>query len=287
MCLVVLAWESHPRYRVIVAANRDEFHERPSAPLGWWQDEPRILAGRDLRGLGTWMGVARSGRFGIVTNFRDLETPPAPDAPSRGELVTRFLTGPTSATEYLAELRARASRYAGFNLLLGSPRALHYFSNRNGDTARQLAAGVYGLSNQWLDTPWPKLLRARARLSELVHGGPVETEAMFSLLSDREPAESDETPDTGLPREWERALSAPFVVHERYGTRCSTLLLVERNGHTTMLERRYDAAGTLTGSSRMAFDSLDLQERRLDDTTHDEDRRETCALHRSFDDSAE
>jgi uncharacterized protein with NRDE domain len=288
MCLVVFAWKSHPRYRLIVAANRDEFHERPSAPLAWWQDEPRILAGRDLRGLGTWMGVARSGRFAIVTNFRDLETPPAPDAPSRGELVTRFLTAATSPKEYLDDLKGRAARYAGFNLLLGGPRDLYYFSNRQGGAARQLPAGVYGLSNHSLDTPWPKLLRARARLSELVQGDPVESEAMFALLSDREPADADETPDTGLPPAWERALSAPFVVHERYGTRCSTLLLVERNGHTTMLERRFDPVGTLTGSSRMAFASTDVPERGLDnDDQHDEDLQDTHALHRSFDESVE
>ena len=288
MCLVVLAWKSHPRYRLIVAANRDEFHERPSAPLGWWQDEPRILAGRDLRGGGTWMGVARSGRFGIVTNFRDLETPPAPDAPSRGELVTRFLKGMTSPKEYLDDLRGRAPRYSGFSLLLGGPRALYYFSNRNGGAARQLRAGVYGLSNHWLDSPWPKLLRTRARLAELAQRDLVETEDMFALLADREPADADENPDTGLPPEWERALSAPFVVHERYGTRCSTLLLVERNGRTTLLERRFDAAGTLTGSSRMAFDSMDVPERWLDnDDTQDADATDTRALHRSFDTSAE
>ena len=288
MCLLVLAWKSHPRYRLIVAANRDEFHERPAQPLGWWPDEPRILAGRDLRGSGTWMGVARSGRFGIVTNFRDLETPPAPDAPSRGDLVTRFLTGATSPKEYLDDLRGRAPRYAGFNVLLGGPRALYYFSNRNGGTARRLSAGVYGLSNHWLDSPWPKLLRTRARLSELVKQVPVETGALFDLLADREPADTDEIPETGLPPEWERALSAPFVVHERYGTRCSTLLLVDRNGHTTMLERRFDAAGTLTGSSRLAFDSMDLPERWFDnDDKLDEDLQDTRALHRSFDTAAE
>lgn len=288
MCLLVLAWKSHPRYRLIVAANRDEFHDRPAAPLAWWQDEPRILAGRDLRGSGTWMGVARSGRFGIVTNFRDLEAPPAPGAPSRGDLVTRFLTGATSPKEYLDDLRGRAGRYSGFNLLLGGPRALYYFTNRNGHAARLLPAGIYGLSNHWLDSPWPKLLRTRARLSELVMGDPVQPAALFDLLADRAPADTDEIPDTGLPPDWERALSAPFVVHERYGTRCSTLLLVERNGHTTMLERRFDEAGALTGSSRVAFDSMDVPERWVDnDDAQDAALQATRALHESFDTSAE
>lgn len=288
MCLLVLAWKSHPRYRLIVAANRDEFHDRPAAPLGWWQDEPRILAGRDLQGGGTWMGVARSGRFGIVTNFRDLETPPAGDAPSRGDLVTRFLTGATSPKEYLDDLRGRAPRYAGFNLLLGGPRALYYFSNRDGAVARNLAPGVYGLSNHLLDSPWPKLLRTRTRFAELAQDDPVELEALFRLLADREPADVDETPDTGLPAEWERALSAPFVMHGRYGTRCSTLMLVERNGHTTVAERRFDAGGELTGSSRMAFASMDVPERWFDnDDRDDADLADTRALHQSFDTAAE
>jgi len=261
MCLLVFAWKFHPQYRLVVAANRDEFHERPSAPLGWWSDDPRILAGRDLKSGGTWMGAARSGRFGIVTNFRDLERPPSPDAPSRGELVTRFLVGATSPKEYLDDLRGRAPRYAGFNLLVGGPRALYYFTNRDDHEPRPLEPGVFGLSNHWLDSPWPKLLRTRAALTELISWDRIEPEALFGLLADRRPAESEEQPDTGLPSDWERALSAPFVVHERYGTRCSTLLLVERSGHTTMHERRFDATGSQTGATRLEFDSMELPER--------------------------
>jgi len=254
MCLLVLAWNSHPRYRLILAANRDEFHDRPASPLAWWPDEPRILAGRDLRGSGTWMGTNRRGHFGVVTNFRELERPLA-DAPSRGELVTRFLSGAPSPPEYLADLGRRAPRYAGFNLLLGEPHRLHYFSNRDGGEARPLADGVYGLSNHRLDSPWPKLLRTRARLSVLVEADQVAADSLFELLADRTPADLDETPDTGLPPEWERALSSPFVLHERYGTRCSTVLLVEHGGRTTMLERRFDERGATTGASRFAFDA--------------------------------
>lgn len=260
MCLLVVAWRSHPRYRLVVAANRDEFHDRPAAPLGWWNDDPRILAGRDQRAAGTWLGVARSGRFGIVTNFRDLENPPSPDAPSRGALVARFLAGATSPKEYLDDLRGSAPRYAGFNLLVGGPRMLYYFSNRDGFAARPLRPGIYGLSNHLLDSPWPKLLRARARLEELVTWGELETEALFDLLADRTPADDDEIPDTGLPPDWERALSAPFVLHGAYGTRCSTLLLVERGGRTVMHERRYDAAGAQSGTTRIEFTSTDTPE---------------------------
>jgi uncharacterized protein with NRDE domain len=258
MCLLVLAWQSHPRYRLIVAANRDEFHDRPSVPLGWWADEPSILAGRDLRGAGTWMGVARSGRYGIVTNFRELERP-ATDAPSRGDLVTSFLTA-ASPEEYFDDLHQRSSRYAGFNLLLGGPRSLHYYSNRGGSAAQSLERGIYGLSNHWLDSPWPKLLRTRARLAELIAADDVTPSALFTLLGDRTPADLDETPDTGLPAEWERALSSPFVVHERYGTRCSTVLLVEHDGRTTMHERRFDEDARMTGATRLGFASAGVPE---------------------------
>jgi uncharacterized protein with NRDE domain len=285
MCLLVLAWKAHPRYRLVVAANRDEFHDRPAAPLAWWADDGRILAGRDLQGSGTWMGAARSGRFGIVTNFRDLEQPPAPSAPSRGDLVTRFLTGATSPKEYLDDLRGRAPRYAGFNLLVGGPRALYYFSNRDGLAGRALAGGVYGLSNHWLDSPWPKLLRTKSRMAQLVTAGSVEPESLFALLADRTPADDEEIPETGLPPEWERALSAPFVVHGRYGTRCSTLLYVERGGRTTMLERRFDEAGSLTGSTRLAFDSMEVPERWFDNEY--ESAEHTLDLHEKFDASLE
>jgi Uncharacterized conserved protein len=285
MCLLVFAWKFHPQYRLIVAANRDEFHDRPSAPLGWWTDQPRVLAGRDLQAGGTWMGAARSGRFGIVTNFRDLEPPPGAHAPSRGDLVTRFLTGSTSPKEYLDDLRGRAPRYAGFNLLVGGPRALYYFSNRDGVDAKPVTPGIHGLSNHWLDSPWPKLLRTRARLTELASWDRIETEALFELLADRTPADTEEIPDTGLPSDWERALSAPFVVHERYGTRCSTLLLVDRSGHSTMHERRFDATGALTGATRQEFDSMDLPEHWLDNAYEPDEANR--ALDLKFDSSPE
>lgn len=253
MCLLVLAWQSHPRFRLIVAANRDEFHDRPAAPLGWWADEPRIVAGRDLRGSGTWMGAARTGRFAVVTNFRELERAPA-EAPSRGDLVAGCLRAGTATTaDYIDVLRVHASRYAGFNLLLGDGTALWYLSNRGGGEPRPLDRGVYGLSNHTLDSPWPKLVRSRERLAELLAADRVEPQTLFALLADRTPADLDETPDTGLPADWERALSSPFVVHERYGTRCSTVLLVMHDGRTILCERRFDAYGAQTGATRLEF----------------------------------
>lgn len=253
MCLLVFAWRSHPRYRLVVAANRDEFHERPASPLGWWTDEPQIVAGRDLRGSGTWMGASRTGRFAVVTNFRELERAPA-DAPSRGHLVAGYLSSAASSTaDCLDVLRVHAARYAGFSLLLGDGSELWYVSNRGGREPRLLDRGVYGLSNHTLDSPWPKLTRSRSRLAELLAADRVEPHTLFALLADRTPADLDETPDTGLPADWERALSSPFVVHERYGTRCSTVLLVTHDGHTTLCERRFDALGAQTGATRVEF----------------------------------
>ena len=259
MCLLVLAWKTHPRYRLVLAGNRDEFHDRQSAPLGWWQDDPRILAGRDLKALGTWLGVARSGRFGIVTNYRDLQAP-IEGAPSRGGLIPRFLTGATSPKEFLDDLRGAAPRYSGFNLLVGGTRALYYFSNRGPAAPQVLAPGIYGLSNHLLDTPWPKLARTRARFEALLRESDVAANDLFAMLADREPAPPGQMPSTGLPEDWERVVSAPFIVNERYGTRCSSVLLVERNGRTVLHERRFDPAGVQTGTSRFEYRSTEVPE---------------------------
>jgi uncharacterized protein with NRDE domain len=252
MCLLVVAWLSHPRYRLVVAGNRDEFHDRPTAPLGWWSDLPGVLAGRDLRANGTWMGVARGDRFGIVTNFRNAEAPAPVESPSRGQLVPRFLSVDREPGPFLEELRATADRFAGFNLLLGDASSLHYYTNATRQPPRALPPGIYGLSNHQLDEPWPKLVRTRQRFAaELVRDDPAP-ETLFDVLADRAPA-ADGLPATGLPADLERALSAPFVRHERYGTRCSTVVLVEHAGRTIVHERRFDSAGAQSGATRIEF----------------------------------
>ncbi len=253
MCLLVLAWLKHPRYRLVVAANRDEFHDRPAAALDWWNDDAHVLAGRDLRAGGTWMGITRRGRFGVVTNFRDLESPPTADSPSRGRLVPDFLASDAAPAGFLECLSGSAARFAGFNLLLATPATLHYFSNRDTAGPRELASGIYGLSNHLLDSPWPKLVRTRERFAEAIDSDEIEPARLFDLLSDREPADHASLPDTGLPPDWERALSSPFVLHGRYGTRCSTVLLAGHDGRTVVLERRFDASGSLTGATRIEF----------------------------------
>jgi uncharacterized protein with NRDE domain len=236
MCLILLAHDAHPRHRLVVAANRDEFYERPTAPAAWWPDAPEVLAGRDLRGGGTWMGVTRGGRFAAVTNFRDT-APAAPDAPSRGHLVGGFLRGADAPDAYLRALAPRAGEYAGFNLLVGEGEELRYFGNRGG-AERTLAPGVYGLSNALLDTPWPKVERGKAGLAAaLAGGGDIDPEALFGVLWDAEPAPDGRLPDTGVGLERERMLSSPFIRSPEYGTRASTVLLVGRDGRVRLVER--------------------------------------------------
>jgi len=254
MCLLIVAWMSHPRYRLVVAGNRDEFHARAAAPLGWWQDGPGILAGRDLKAGGTWLGVSRSGRFGAVTNFRDADVAAAPDAPSRGELVPSFLHDERPAGQFLRALGSRAASYAGFNLLAGDAAGLHYYSNVDDGAPRSLPPGIYGLSNHRLDEPWPKLVRTRECIATVLADADPDPTNLLDVLADREPApEGNHVAATGLPPDLERALSAPFVRHDLYGTRCSTAVLVEHGGRTQVHERRFDAAGVQCGAGRIAF----------------------------------
>ena len=255
MCLLVLAWRVHARYRLVVAANRDEFHARAAARLAKWPPPAELLAGRDLRSQGTWLGIDRERRFGVVTNFRELQ-PPRPAAPSRGELVPDYLGArqgepPPRAADFLAALEPRAAAYSGFNLLLSDADSLWYASNRTRAFAQELRPAVYGLANESLDTPWPKLQRVRSGFEAwLRKGAPAEMEELFALLADRTPARDFPEAHTGaLPAKWARALSAPFVLNPEYGTRCSTVLLLEGDGRLQLAERRFDPAGRLTGET--------------------------------------
>ncbi|MGQ0834244.1 MAG: NRDE family protein [Gammaproteobacteria bacterium] len=258
MCLLVLAWQSHPRYRLIVAANRDEFHDRPAAPLAPWDDAPQLIAGRDLRAGGAWLGVDRERRFGVVTNYRELQRPRR-SAPSRGRLIPEFLSGARNAREYLAELETDAPGYSGFNLLLAAGDGLWYASNRADSFARQLSPGIHGLANQDLDAPSPKLLRVRRRFeASIARGDEISAAELFVILADRERLGPDEElPSTGLSPEWERALSSPFVVHGQYGTRCSTVVLLEHSGALRIAEHRFDATGQASGQSEYTLNAAE------------------------------
>jgi uncharacterized protein with NRDE domain len=253
MCLLVLAWRVHPRYRLVVAANRDEFHERPAAALARWPPPTDILAGRDLRAGGTWLGLDRRRRFGVVTNFRELQRP-QPGAPSRGELIPRFLAATQAPGEFFASLQAQAASYSGFNLLLADQDSLCYGSNRATPFARTLPPGVYGLSNEFLDTPWPKLERVRAQFRNWLSEDASGTDGLMALLNDRTRVADDRLlPQTGITREWERILSAPFVQHPDYGTRSSTVLLLQADGELQLTERRFDPSGALAGENEFTL----------------------------------
>lgn len=227
MCLILVAWRVHPDYPLVVAANRDEFFPRPTAPAAFWNDAPQVLAGRDLEAGGTWMGITREGRFAALTNFRD----PAQmrkDAPSRGRLVADFLTGSDEPQSYLKRIASYGSRCNGYNLLVGNGESLWWASNMGGE-ARKLEPGVYGVSNHLLDTPWPKVGAGKTALAAAIDGLPDE-QALFELLRDDGIHPDDALPRTGVPLEWERLLSSAFVKSPGYGTRGSTLLSVDREG---------------------------------------------------------
>ena len=255
MCLLMLAWRAHPRYALVVAANRDEFHERPAAPLAPWAPPQSLLAGRDLRAGGTWLALDRARRFGVVTNFRDLQ-PPKPDAPSRGELIPRYLAQAGDPARFFAALAPQADAYSGFNLLLANGESLWYGCNRAQPFARALPPGVYGLSNGFLDTPWPKLERVRAAFREWLSGAAGDSEGLFALLSDRTRVADDALlPSTGVPRDWERVLSSPFVLDRDYGTRSSTVLLLGAEGYARIKERRFDPQGRMSGETEFALNA--------------------------------
>jgi uncharacterized protein with NRDE domain len=254
MCLLVLAWKVHPRYRLVVAANRDEFHERPTAAMAKWSPPDEIIGGRDLRAGGTWLAMDRARRFGMVTNFRELQRPAA-DAPSRGHLIPNYLRNQAGAERHLQELERTAPGYSGFNLLLTDHDSLWYASNRAEIFARRLSPGIYGLSNEFLDTPWPKLQRVRQRFDPLLmQQGEVSKDELLAILADTTQAGVDEhLPKTGLSREWEQLLSSPFVSNKDYGTRCSTIVLLEPSGAVSLTERRFDAQGTAIADTELTL----------------------------------
>lgn len=239
MCLILFAYRCHPRYELVVAANRDEYYDRATAPLAFWGEAPDVLAGRDLKEGGTWLGITRGGRFAAITNYRD-PTHFMSAAPSRGRLVSDFLRSGESASAYLARLMPLANTYNGFNLLLGDGGALHYFSNRANRPPQLLAPGVYGLSNHLLDTPWPKLARGREALRDLLISEAGFTSAdLMHLLGDRTPAPEAEVPRTGLTLEWEIRLSPIFIAASEYGTRSSTVMLVDQHRRVHMAEQNW------------------------------------------------
>lgn len=254
MCLAVLALDAHPRYPVVLAANRDEFYTRPATPAAWGSADDgfaSILAGRDLMAGGTWLGVHRSGRFAFVTNVRQ-GTGRDPAARSRGELVPRVLHDRRRLADAFADVAHSGHAYNGFNLLAGDAHGAQWMSNRAAGI-RAVTPGVHGLSNAALDTPWPKLVRTKAALADWVARDADDVEELFAALADRTGAADRDLPATGVTLEWERSLAAPFIVSDGYGTRCSTLLVVDRDGEARFEERSFGPGGVPIGTRVETF----------------------------------
>ena len=249
MCLVVLGWQQHPEYPIIFAGNRDEFHARPTQEAHWWADEPDILGGRDLQAAGTWLALHRNGRFATVTNYRDAELPVA-KLRSRGHLVTDFLLTTDGSVEYLNAIDG--SEFGGFNLLVCDGDTLAWLSNR-ADAVQILEPGVYGLSNALLDSPWHKVVSSKARLEQLIAANKVNETELLRLLNDRRKAPVDQIESDRLPFATAHSISAPFIVLPEYGTRSSSVAILDAGGTWRFRERRFGADGKARGDAAFKF----------------------------------
>ena len=247
MCLIALAWRAHPRYPLVLVANRDEFLDRPAAPAHWWSEPPQLLAGRDLEAGGTWLAVGATARFAAVTNYR--EGQPVAGDRSRGELPVRFVAGDATPEDFVAGLAAQGRRYGGFNLLAGDADSLAWCSNRKAGH-QTLPPGIHTLSNHLLNTPWPKSELARLKLQKLLHEDDFDVEALLAILGDRAPFDDHSLPVTGVGLEKERVLSPPFIVSDGYGTRCTTVLRVDLAGEVLFAEQTF-TGGERDGPPRM------------------------------------
>ncbi len=238
MCLIFLSINNHPTYKLIVAANRDEFYERKTLPAHFWEDYPNIVGGRDIQASGTWMAMSKQGKISMVTNYRD-PLNINPKAPSRGQLVSDYLLSGDKPKEYLTTIEKKGKSYNGFNLLVGSADELYYYSNYR-NVIEKIPAGLHGISNHLLNTPWPKVQKGMERMKTLLAADNLDPIKLFDLLYDDRTAPDEKLPDTGVSLERERMLSSMFIKSPNYGTRCSTVILVNHSNAILFSERVYD-----------------------------------------------
>lgn len=238
MCLINFQFNEHPNYKLIIAANRDEFFKRPTEQAHIWSDYPNIIAGRDLEKYGTWLGITKEGRFAALTNYRH----PAhmtPSKYSRGALVSDYLTGNDAPEQYISNIQKQKERYNGFNLLLGNPDRLLYYNNIDNE-ARVVSDGAHSLSNHFLNTPWPKVEFGKKALKNYVQAEKeIDPDVLFTILQNDTIAHDDELPQTGVGLSLERQLSPLFITMEDYGTRCSTVLLITKDNDVQFIEKTY------------------------------------------------
>lgn len=239
MCLITLHFQNHSKYKLIVAANRDEFYQRPTADAHFWEDNPDILAGRDLTALGTWLGITKHGRFAALTNYRDPEQTTA-DKKSRGDIVRSYLAEKATPMEYLKDLQRQQHHFVGYNVIIGNPNELYYYSNIQNEI-QKIHPGTHALSNEFLNTPWPKVSRTKAKLNEYVQKSDnLDHDKLFEIIADTEEAADHQLPGTGVSLALERKLSPPFIITPEYGTRSSAIVLIDHDDNVTFIERTYD-----------------------------------------------
>lgn len=237
MCLIVFANKVHKNYKLIFAANRDEFYNRPAEQAGFWKDNPELLAGKDLKAGGTWMGITKSGRFAAITNYRDMKNI-KDNAPSRGKITLDYLCSDISAQEYFLSIKDSLKYYNGFNLILGSIDNLFYLSSIAGEI-KEITPGIHALSNAFLDTPWFKVENSKLKLKDAINNNQISEESLMQILDDKNFAEIENLPDTGIGKDLEKVLSSIFIKTENYGTRCSTILLVDNLNNVKFVEKSY------------------------------------------------
>lgn len=237
MCLIVFGYKAHKKYPLILAGNRDEFYDRPAKNAHFWNTNPPVLAGKDLKAGGTWLGVSDKGELGAITNYRDL-TNPTKGEKSRGAIIPEFLNRENDLQKALEPFIEHGELYSGFNLIAGDTENLFYVSNITNQIER-LHPGCYGISNAFLNTPWPKVNSAKKNFKSIISSDEIDEEAVFNLLQIRKTYPEHLLPQTGLSPELEKDVSSIFIETENYGTRCSTLLMIDNMGVVTFIERTY------------------------------------------------
>jgi len=252
MCISLIAHKIHPQYKLILAFNRDEDHKRPTKPLGFWLDNPSILAGKDFLARGTWLGVSITGRIANITNYRDARIPRKKDPPSRGQIVRQYLEGNEKPKDFLKSLKTRADQFNGFSLVVGDGVNLYFYSNIE-NKIKRLSPGIYGLSNLLLDSPWPKVETGKKNFADLISKNSFSDEDFFDLLSDKTIAERSSLPDTGYGSEFERMASPWFINNSQCGTRSSSVILIDYQHNVFFTEKTFDQNAKMKTSISMNF----------------------------------
>lgn len=253
MCLINFQLHEHPNYKLVVAANRDEFYKRPTAIANFWEDEPTILAGRDLEQMGTWLGITKEGRFAALTNYRAPDHMKASNKLSRGEIVKNYLAGNDTPINFLERLKENKDAYVGFNVIIGNAEEMFYYNNIENKVTKLKQGKTYGLSNHFLNTPWPKVIKGRENLRKYMsNNDQINENELFDLLLDAEEAGDEKLPNTGIGIDLERKLSPLFIQLPDYGTRCSTVLTIDKDNHVKFIERTYEN-GHLKEEKKFSF----------------------------------